>query len=127
MSWVQRVQQRYQWVPTETRRWVVAPRYGPAANWGEARDGTCAPGQWGPLQIPKAQWKSKRGGTPPACSAWSLQHLEGQGALVSGNAVGAVEVEQEVAHAQGAEHGDPQATCGGEAGVARRSRLSAST
>ncbi len=36
----------------------------------------------------------------------AFDHVEGQSALVSGNAVGAVEVEQEVAHAQGAEFGD---------------------
>ncbi len=36
----------------------------------------------------------------------AFDRVEGQSALISRNAVGAVEVEQEVAHAQGAELGD---------------------
>ncbi len=44
----------------------------------------------------------------------AFDHVEGQSALVSRDAVGAVEVEQEVTHAEGAELGDAQAADGSD-------------
>ena len=46
----------------------------------------------------------------------AFDHVEGQSALVSRDAVSAVEVEQEVAHAECTELGDAQAAEGSEAG-----------